>query len=226
MSEILKRIEDIASFRVKTPGHENVVGITLDDGPNMDNLEAVLGTLKDNGATATFFWIVDYAKQFKVREPIVFGRLLHQLRDDGHEIGLHAPRDYKPTIKTKLISAFSREELSEALGDLKGITDMPIEQYFPHMLLQPKSILDARSLGLWMPLRDAVHYADAAAPVNDQVEKFSGARSGNIVVFHDGISMYRQVTYITDVLPQVLHNLGESGNGLVKVTQMPRVIRI
>lgn len=214
-------------FKVSKPQAEtHRVGISSDDGPNIDNLESVLGILKDHGATATFFWIVDFAKKFQEKDRVVFGRFLHQLRDDGHEIGLHAPRDYKPTLKTRLISAFTKDELRSAIVDLEGITDMDVQYYFPHLFFQPLSVIHAKQLGLRTPLRDPIHYADAAAPVEKQVEKFSSAQSGNIIVFHDGISLYRQVTHVTEVMPQVLRNLRKPGNGLSKISDMPRFISI
>ncbi|MBI2327104.1 hypothetical protein HYU92_02190 [Candidatus Curtissbacteria bacterium] len=54
---------------------------------------------------------------------------------------------------------------------------------------------------------DAIHYASADSLPEVQIRKFSGANSGSILIFHDGVTLKRKTTHILEVLPQVLDNL-------------------
>jgi len=197
-----------------------LIGLSFDEGPNETNALEVLKILKENKTQATFFWIVEYAKRLHEENSELFRNILSQIREDGHEIGLHAPYDYIPTLYSRIYGRFNKEELKLATEELEKLTNMPIKLFRPHYLLQPYSILKARELGLITVLGDVLNYSDAAFPVKFQIWRFSSANPGSILIFHDGICMLRKKTYITKVLPTVLENLKKKGLTPTKISKV------
>lgn len=199
---------------------DNLIALSFDEGPNERNVLEILKILKEYKSQATLFWIVDYAKKLYQEKPDLFKMIIDQIKKEGHEVGLHAPYDYVPTLYSRLYGKFNKEELKIAIKELKNITNLPIKLFRPHYLLQPMSIMKARELGLTTVLGDIFHYSDAAFPVNFQIWRFSSANPGSILIFHDGVCMLRKKTYITQVLPIVLGNLRKKGLTPTKVSNV------
>lgn len=201
------------------------IAISSDDGPYKGSIEEFLGVLHDKGVKATFFWIVENAKQFRREDPLWFEKILYQVNYDGHEIGLHGPRDYEPSLWTRLVTAFGPREIRRAYWELEAITGMNIRYFRPHYLFQPLAIATARMIGLSTPIPDAKNYANGDASVEEQVRRFSGGQAGSILVFHDRIdhvSRRRTVTNATKALPQVIDILRERGLEPTNISGLPR----
>jgi peptidoglycan/xylan/chitin deacetylase (PgdA/CDA1 family) len=186
---------------------KNLVGLSFDDGPNSQNIEVILDILEKNNCQATFFWIVEYAQRLSKENSVLFQKIISRINNSGHEIGLHAPGDFQPTLRSRFLSKFTKKELATALGELEKLTRLKIKLYRPHYVLQPLSMLFAEQLGLRVVLGDFIHYSNPSSPKQKQIEKYSTAKPGNILIFHDGITQTRKTNYILDVLPEVLLNL-------------------
>lgn len=213
-------MERLATFDPKN--EKPKIAISSDDGPYPKTIEGFLGVLHDKKTPATLFWIAENAKRFQKSDPVWFGKLLYQINDDGHEIGLHGPSDYEPSIWKRAITAHGPREIRRAHWELEAITGMQIKYFRPHMLLQPIAIATARMIGLRTPIPDAVNYADAAAPVEEQVRRFSGGHEGSILVFHDGISKHRQNTNAAAALPIVIDILRVRGLEPTNISGLPQ----
>lgn len=223
MSEELRLPSGAKDFKVKraTPDVPKIA-ISSDDGPYEGSIEELLGVLHDNGVRATFFWIVENARRIKKNDPRRFKDIMYGVYDGGHEIGLHAPSDYVPSLRTRLVTAHGPREIRRAYWELERLTEMNVEYFRPHILFQPVAVATARLLGLRTPIPDARHYADGAAPVEEQVRKFSGGKEGSILVFHDGVSLNRPTTNAVAAMPQVIANLRVKGLESTNISGLPK----
>jgi peptidoglycan/xylan/chitin deacetylase (PgdA/CDA1 family) len=199
---------------------ERGVGISFDDGPNPENAQQVLGILREYDCQATFFWIVEFAREFSEGNIDSFERVRMEIDGAGHEIGFHAPEDYFPTLLSRLFFKFTKRQMEVSLAELEDLTKQKIHLYRPHYSLQPISFLFVTQLGLRPVLGSFVHYAEPMADIDSQIEKFSSAKPGEILIFHDGITQERKETYITEVLPEVLSNLKKQNLMPTKVSNI------
>ena len=198
------------------------IAISSDDGPYEGSIEELLGVLQDSGVRATFFWIVENARRIKENDPVWFEKIMYQVNDDGHEIGLHGPSDYTPSLRTRLVTAHGPREIRRAYWELERLTGMDVRYFRPHILLQPIAVATARLLGLRTPIPDAKNYANGDAPVEEQVMKFSRGKEGGILVFHDGISLNRPITNAVAAMPQVIANLRARGLEPTNISGLPQ----
>ncbi len=201
---------------------KKLVAFSFDDGPNSDNILDVLHILGENNIQATFFWIVKNARELKQKNPRLFSKVLNLLDKGEHEVGLHAPFDYQPSLKTIFYGKFTHKELSEAKLELENLTGKVVNLYRPHILFQVATVYFAKQLGLTTVVRDFTKrdYASASAKKDIQIARFSHTQPGSILLFHDGISINRQITYITNVLPTVIVNIRKKGLNPTKVSKV------
>lgn len=189
---------------------KSLVGLSFDDGPSLQTIK-VLEILKLFESRATFFWIVEKAVKLKTEVPEIFRQIVTSIKESGSEIGLHAPYDYRPTFLSRLFGKFTEREIITAKNKLEELTDLPVRLYRPHYVQLGRSTLFAHKLGLMTVFGDFTHYAEPDAQEEFQVRKFSSVRPGNILVFHDGNTLLRKTTSVTQVLPTILENLGKRG---------------
>lgn len=87
-----------AVFEVKTG--QNLVALTIDDGPNIDAIDnstdKILDVLADHDAKATFF-LISSKLQKRESEALQLDPLIQRMVQDGHELGNHLLRD-EPSI--------------------------------------------------------------------------------------------------------------------------------
>lgn len=196
-----------------------LVALSFDDGPNPQNILKILKILREYRSKATFFWIVENAINLAKNKEL-FQTVISTLHRDGHEIGLHAVSDYIPTLKSRFWTKFNKKELDSAKKTLEELTGFKIKIFRPHYLLQPASILIAHQLGLITVFGDVVHYADQTWSKDFQINRFSGANPGSILIFHDGVTKIRHQTKILQVLPNVIKNLRQKNLLLTKVSEI------
>ena len=189
---------------------KSLVGISFDDGPSL-HTPRVLEILKSFGSSATFFWIVENAVKLKREEPETFEQIIIMVKETDSEIGLHAPYDYKPNLMSRILGKFTKQEIREAKVKLEELIGLQISLYRPHYLQLGRSTLFAHELGLTTVWGDLIHYAEPDTLREYQIRKFSNAKPGNILIFHDGNTILRKTTNVTEVLPSVLKNLNEKG---------------
>ena len=78
---LVPRLEMYGSVLCRGPAEANLVALTFDDGPSPTSTAAVLDTLRERGARATFFVIGKRA----AAEPA----LVRRMAGEGHAVGLH-----------------------------------------------------------------------------------------------------------------------------------------
>lgn len=200
---------------------KKLVGFSFDDGPDPNITLGVLNTLIEEGIPATHFWILEYARNFKQSHPNLFAEILAKISKGKHEIELHAPNDYNPSVLTRAYGRFTKRQLADAKAGLEDLTGQPVRFYRPHILLQPVTIYHAGQIGLITVLGDLIaSSANADSKIETQIARFSRARAGSILIFHDGTSFNRQKTHIIDVLPQVIANIRRNGLNPTKLSEV------
>jgi peptidoglycan/xylan/chitin deacetylase (PgdA/CDA1 family) len=181
------------------------VAITIDDGPCEEHSLAVVKLLEGFGARASFFWFSDRARELHARSPQYFRELCDEIREGGHEVGLHAPDDYRPTLATRLLGKLSYHEMAEAKQVLEELVGSRVRVYRPHYAQFGPEVVHATKLGLATVIGNLWWYwADPLAPVTQQVERLSRAPAGSILMFHESSTMLRAGSRILEVLPHVL----------------------
>jgi peptidoglycan/xylan/chitin deacetylase (PgdA/CDA1 family) len=115
-----------------------VAALTLDDGPDDEQTERILGVLARRGATASFFVLADRA----VRRP----DLLRAIRDGGHELALHGD-DHSSFIGRSIRASLAR--IGAAKRRLERLAGVRIRHFRPPYGWQDvRSFVAARAAGL------------------------------------------------------------------------------
>jgi peptidoglycan-N-acetylglucosamine deacetylase len=104
--------------------------LTFDDGPHEHATPAVLETLAQAGAPATFFLVGEQVR----RSPALVGELLAA----GHEVGIHCQRHRN---LLRLSPRQVRDDLRAAAASIEDLSGQPLALYRP-----PYGILNAAAL--------------------------------------------------------------------------------
>lgn len=176
------------------------VSLTFDDGPNANAL-FILDMLDKNNIKGTFFWIVSHALKLQKEDPKTFALILKRIKEGGHTIGFHAPRNYFPTPFTLLFGKFSREEFNSGLTKLESLTGVKTKFYRPHRFQYGASIIYARENGLKTIIGI---FPNMLWPAAVQAKKFSKAQPGDILIFHERDN-------IKKILSHVIQDLTKKG---------------
>ena len=177
------------------------VVLTFDDGPHPDSTEPLLAALREAGARATFFVLVDRAEQ----HPDLMRAIAAE-----QEVGLHG-LGHHPWL-TLWSPERGAEELREAVRRLQAITGQPVRWYRPPFgMTSPRLTRAVELAGLttvWCSLRtnDGVLGGDERL-----VRACQRAEQGDIVLLHEGPRSAPRV------LPRVLERLGQEGLRCVTV---------
>ena len=198
----------------------NLVALSFDDGPHYHNTLKVIKALNNNNAQGTFFWIVQHAVDLRKNDPLVFGKIVSQIKENNHEIGLHAPYDFKPTLSSRVFGHFTKEELEEAKDTLENLTDMDVSLYRPHYVQLGSSIKFARELRMTTVIGDIFNSIKPDNPIPAQVERLGRAKAGSILILHDGQSISHRRNNILDVLPESIKLLSRRGLELTTVSKV------
>jgi peptidoglycan/xylan/chitin deacetylase (PgdA/CDA1 family) len=182
-SEVLERIKSTILIpngtmvgRFDTPG---VIGLTFDDGPDLEVTPQILEALRRHGAKATFFVLTDYA--------VARRELLAQVLAEGHEIGLHFDRHDRITALSPLSALRRMAKAKRTLAAIAGPVSLfrppyggqNYLTYFIARLLGLKVIGWTRWANDWLE-QSAEHAARTAS------EHLVG---GDIVLMHDGLEL-------------------------------------
>jgi peptidoglycan/xylan/chitin deacetylase (PgdA/CDA1 family) len=153
--------------------------ITFDDGPEPGNTERVLEALAARGATATFFVLVRRAEQCR--------SLLGEVRDAGHEIGLHG-------VDHRRLTTLRPEDVERGLVDgrrrLEDLLGEPVRWFRPPYGAQTPGVWRAvlrRGMVpvVWGPA--AWDWLDR--PAAELAERaMSGMARGSVLLTHDGFA--------------------------------------
>lgn len=190
---------------------DNLVALSFDDGPHPENTPEVLAILKENRAHATFFWIVSNALILLNYNPSLFKKIVKEIKNNGHEIGLHAPNDVKPSLSSRFFGPHTKYELGKAKETLENITGIKVIYYRPHYIQLGSSIKHATNLGMTTVLGDVFNSVNPYGSVSDQIGKIKRATGGSILILHDGQSNTVKKNNTIFALPQVILTLIRRG---------------
>jgi peptidoglycan/xylan/chitin deacetylase (PgdA/CDA1 family) len=177
----------------RVPTEAQLVALTIDDGPDPSTTPLILAELRRQGARATFFLI---AERVESQEELV-----RRLVAEGHEVGNHFTRD-RPSIRLTL-RAFE----SDLLQAHQALTTFgPVKWARPGSGWYNRAMLEVMRRHEYGCALGSVYPFDAAIPSASLAARFvlRHARSGDVVVLHDGGARgERTVRALRAILPEL-----------------------
>lgn len=204
----------------KLAKRKNLVALSFDDGPHLQNTLSVIKTLNENSAQATFFWIAEFAINLAKNHPIILKKIVSEIKENNHEIGLHALCDFKPTLSSRLYGHFSKKQLNKAKDIIENLSGTNVSLYRPHNAQLGSSIIYAKELGMKTVIGDLFLYAKPDDSIHVQVNRLSRAKAGSILLLHDGQVNSLKINHILKVLPEVIKRLKSNGLNLTSVSNV------
>jgi peptidoglycan-N-acetylglucosamine deacetylase len=166
----------------RVPEADRMIALTYDDGPNPKHTEDLMGVLDRHGAKATFLLIGRWAE----REP----DLVRSLYREGHALGNHTWSH--PTMPLRSAAAIREEmrrcrEAVEAAGVSFATVDGAELMRPPYGRRRPGTLRTVREVG-YVPLLWSITGYDwrRTATVDKLVRRGCRARSGDVILLHDG----------------------------------------
>jgi peptidoglycan/xylan/chitin deacetylase (PgdA/CDA1 family) len=181
------------------------VSITFDDGPHPQGTPAVLETLREAGAVATFF----LAGEQVVRRPSLAAEIVAA----GHRVELHCHRHRN---QLRLTPRMLLEDAERARAAIEGASGQAIADYRPpYGIFSATGLRAVRGRG-WRPVlwsrwgRDWTRRASAESIAQRCV---AGARAGDILLLHDADYYSAPGSWIRTAaaLPRILEELEARG---------------
>ena len=156
---------------------DRAVALTFDDGPNPDATPAILDALAARSIKATFFVLGRHAERWP--------ELVKRVADEGHSLGNHGYYHRKLHFKSP---GYVRRDLSlgtELIERAAGVHPKLFRA--PHGFRNPWVTSVARSLGQ-RTVGWSLGVWDSDRPGAELIvdRTVSGARSGSILLLHDG----------------------------------------
>ena len=179
--------------------------LTFDDGPHAQGTPAVLKTLADASAPATFFLVGEQVQ----RNPSLAGEIVAA----GHWIGLHCHRH---RILLRLTPRQVREDIARAQAIIEDATGCTPGLYRPpYGVLNGSALRVAQKRG-WRTLlwshwgRD---WEARATPESIAARVTNGAAEGSLLLLHDADDYSAAGSWrrTAAALPRVLETLAERG---------------
>jgi peptidoglycan/xylan/chitin deacetylase (PgdA/CDA1 family) len=175
--------------------HEKVLYLTFDDGPIPEITEFVLETLNQYNAKATFFCIGDNVR----KHPSVF----QQLIDNKHSIGNHT-FNHKNGWKTETSEYIANFQLCS--DQLNLATDLFRPPYGRIRKEQAALLPESTKVIMWDVLSG--DFSQNILPEVCLKKSIRHTRPGSIILFHDSIKAYRNLSH---TLPRFLQHFSELG---------------
>ncbi|MHB8643167.1 MAG: polysaccharide deacetylase family protein [Gaiellaceae bacterium] len=154
----------------------DVVALTFDDGPHPEGTPAILETLAQANATATFFLVGEQVERFPATAASIAAA--------GHEIALHGQRH---VLLLRRRTAAVADDLARAAAVIEDATGQT-----PRFHRPPYGVYSAGALALvrdrWTPMlwstwgRDWERHASPQAIARRATD---GLRGGDVVLLHD-----------------------------------------
>lgn len=183
---------------------DKVIALTFDDGPYPPYTNDLLKLLQEKNVHATFFLVAENAANHP--------ELVRQLKNNGHEIALHA---YIHQDLLKLSKEQLTDNITTGKNVLENITSTKVSYMRPPHGFKDWAVMDAiHSAGL-----QAVNWSiiprDWTNPGVDVISErvLKAAKPGAIVLLHDGDSpkgaaSREQTIQATAIIIDKLHNEG------------------
>lgn len=184
---------------------EGGVALTFDDGPHPQGTPAVLETLREHGAVATFFLAGEQVE----RRPSLAAEIVAA----GHRVELHCHRH------RNLLRLTPREFLDDAERGrvaIEGASGQAIADYRPpYGIFSAANLRAVRSRG-WRPVlwsRWGRDWTRRATPESIARRSSAGLRAGDIVLLHDADFYSARGSWVRTAaaLPLILAELESCG---------------
>ena len=184
------------------PPEAGCVYLTFDDGPDPQWTPRILDILAEAAVPATFFLVGRLA----VRHPA----LVRRLAAEGHEAGNHTWSHRHPWT---MLASVARQEVRDGAAAIADILGQPPRWFRPpHGRLRACMIEEAESGGQKLVLwnRSAVDWGPLGS-ARGIARRLRAARTGDIVLMHDGGRGINHPEELVKVLPTFLSNLSRHG---------------
>jgi peptidoglycan/xylan/chitin deacetylase (PgdA/CDA1 family) len=184
---------------------EDGVAITFDDGPHPQGTPAVLETLREAGAVATFF----LAGEQVVRRP----SLVAEIVAAGHRVELHCHRH---RTQLRLTPRALIEDAERARAAIEEAGGQAISDYRPPYGIFSASGLRAIRARGWRPVLWSLWGKDwkrGATATSIARRATAGARAGDVLLLHDADYYSASGSWVRTAaaLPAILEDLGARG---------------
>lgn len=177
---------------------EKTIYLTFDDGPVPEITPFVLEQLKEYGAKATFFCVGGNVG----RHPEV----LQQLQSEGHRIGNHTDHHLKGTHSSVQAYREDVERCRQKLQEAGIASNLFRPPYGRIRRAQARQLLPAYEIVMWDVL--SADYDRKLSPEKCLQQSIRHTRNGSIVVFHDSVKAWKNVSW---VLPRYLAHFASRG---------------
>lgn len=156
--------------------HSNTVALTFDDGPDPDSTPALLAALREHGARATFFLLVDRAERYP--------ELCRAIAQE-HEIGLHG-LSHHPWL-TVTPSRWGSEQLDRGRRRLQALSGATVTRFRPPFgATSPHLAASARRAGLIVTWASQRTRDGSGMDPSALRARCQAVRGGDIVLMHEG----------------------------------------
>jgi peptidoglycan/xylan/chitin deacetylase (PgdA/CDA1 family) len=181
------------------------VALTFDDGPHPQGTPAVLETLRERGATATFF----LAGEQVARRPALAAEIVAA----GHRVELHCHRHRN---LLRLTVGEFLDDAERARAAIEEATGQAIADYRPPYGIFSAATLRAVRRRGWRPVlwsRWGKDWASRATSESIARRSSSGIRAGDIVLLHDADYYSARGSWVRTAaaLPPILTELESRG---------------
>lgn len=184
-------------FLWRKPNDEKKIYLTFDDGPITEITEFVLETLNKFNAKATFFCIGDNV----VKHPKVFNKLI----ENQHTVGNHTFNHLKGW-NTENNDYFENVQQCESVLFQDNQKKLFRPPYGRIKKSQAKILISDYEIVMWDVL--TADYSKDISKENCLKNALKYTESGSIVVFHDSIKAFNNMSY---TLPRLLNEFSEQG---------------
>jgi peptidoglycan/xylan/chitin deacetylase (PgdA/CDA1 family) len=200
-------------YNVSVPSDQKVIALTFDDGPS-EYTTQILDLLNQYGAHATFFEIGQNVEKYpEISKAVV---------DQGSQVASHT-YDHPDNLTTLSESQVKSElqQAQEAIYNATGVTTTTFRG--PNGYFGPETWSKAGDL-VTTDVYWNLDSGDWSRPGADVIASnvISGAKSGRIVIFHDGSGDYSQTV---EALKQILPQLQSDGYTFVTIDELCEIER-
>jgi polysaccharide deacetylase family sporulation protein PdaB len=197
------------------PGHEKILALTFDDGPDPKETPPILDVLKQYHLRATFFAIGK-----KVRR---YPDITKRTAAEGHEVANHT---YNHRVLGRLEDWQIQQEIMDTQAAIFDVTGRQARLFRPPAGVYNEKVIEAikrerLQTVMWSWRQDA---KDWSQPGVDKIVRkvLRNAHNGHIILLHDSVSGKSQTI---DALKLILPELIKRGYHFVTVSDLIRHVQ-
>jgi peptidoglycan/xylan/chitin deacetylase (PgdA/CDA1 family) len=204
LAPVVPCLGDSLGIKLREDGSDGVA-LTFDDGPHPQGTPAVLESLREAGAKATFFLVGEQVE----RRPALAAEIVAA----GHRVELHC---YRHRNQLRLGGRALLEDAERARATIEKASGQAIADYRPpYGIFSAVGLRAIRARG-WRPVlwsRWGRDWAGRATPASITRRLTAGARAGDILLLHDAdyYSVPGSWVRTAAALPRILEELEARG---------------